>query len=118
MTARAHIGFAQDVIPQGRICTPTRGSDAHLVCGEWSDPQVTCYGLARRQSHTLSSLQVTNGQRVICVDFGFTGDSYRQLNQILYKSSIDLLGSLCRRYIRRVEEQFPVDCVLARDCTE
>ena len=104
MTTRADIGFAQDVIPQGSIATPTRGSDAHLVCGEWGDPQVTCHDLARRQSHTLSSLQVTNRERMIDLDFGFTSDSYRQLNQGLYKLSINLLGSLCRHGIRRVEE--------------
>ena len=50
--------------------------------------------------------------------FGFAGDSYRQLNQGLYKFSINFLGSLCRLGTARVEEQFPVNRVLARYCTE
>ena len=56
LTARADVGFAQDVILKRCIATPTRGSYAHVVCGEWSYPQVACHSLARGQSHTLTSL--------------------------------------------------------------
>ena len=76
------------------------------------------HGLARRQADTLPSLQVTNGERMIGLDFGFAGDSYRQLNQGLYKFSINFFPSLCRLGTARVEEQFPVNRVLARYCTE
>ena len=62
MTALADVGFAQDVVPQRSLATPTRGSDAHLVCGEGSDSEVTGHGLARWQPDTLPSLQVTNGE--------------------------------------------------------
>src|ERR1700734_1926665 len=55
---------------------------------------------------------------MIGLDFGFTGNRYRQLDQGLYKLSINLLGSLCRLSTRRVEEMFPVNHVVARYCTE
>jgi hypothetical protein len=118
MTTRADVGLAQDVIPKGRIATPTRGSNAHLVRGEWSSSQVACHAFARGQSHTLPSLQVANGERMMGLDFCFTGDRYRQLNQGLHKFSIYLLGSLCRLCTLRVKEQFSVDRVLARYGTE
>jgi hypothetical protein len=62
------------------------------------------HGLARRQADTLPPLQVTNGERMIGLDFGFAGDSYRQLNQGLYKFSINFFGSLCRRGTAPIEE--------------
>src|ERR1039457_3287416 len=118
MTTLADIGLAQDVIPKGCLATRTRGSDAHLVRGEWSYSQVACHGLARGQSHTLPSLQVTNGERMIGLNLGFTGDRYRQFDQGLYKFSVHLLGSLRPLGTRRVKEQFPVDRMLARYSTE
>lgn len=47
MTTRADVGFAQDVIPERRIPSPTRRSDAYCVCGEWIYPQMTRHYLTR-----------------------------------------------------------------------
>ena len=41
---------------------PARGSDADLLLGKWCNPDVTSYGLARRQAHTLPALQITDGK--------------------------------------------------------
>jgi hypothetical protein len=113
MSARASVGFAENVVPQRSLATPTRGSEANLFFGERDDSDVT-HRLAGWQPDALPSLQVTDGERMIVFNLSFTGDGYRQLNQCSHKPSIDFLGSLCRCRGGRVEEQRPVDKVLAR----
>jgi hypothetical protein len=114
MTTCTDIRFAQNVVPQRRLATPTRGRDGNLFRGEWSDSDVTGHSLARRQPDTLPSLQVTNGERMIVFDFAFTGDGYGQLNECSHKLSIDFLGPLCGCRTGCVEEQPPVDRALTR----
>ena len=114
MTARTSVGFAENVVPQRSLATPTRGSETNLFFGERDDSDVTSHRLAGWQPDALPSLQVTDGERMIVFNLAFTGDGYRQLNECSHKPSIDFLGSLCRCRAGRVKEQRPVDKVLAR----
>lgn len=118
MTTCEDVRFAENVVPQRRLATPTRRSNADLLCGERSGSKVAGQGLARRQADTLSSLQVTNGEGMIGFNFALTSDRYRQLNECLHKLSIDLLRPLRECRTRCIEEQRPIDYVLARYSTE
>jgi hypothetical protein len=51
---------------------------------------------------------------MVIFDLAFTGDSYRQLNECADELSIHFLGALRRWRTGHVEEQCPVDRVLAR----
>jgi len=62
MTSCRGVGFAENVIPQRSLATPTRGSKANLLCGERGDSDVTGHRLARWQADALPPLQVTYGE--------------------------------------------------------
>jgi hypothetical protein len=96
MTSCRGVGFAENVIPQRSFATPTRGSKANVLRGERGDSDVTGHVLTRWQSDALTSLQVTDGERMIVFDLALTGDSYRQLNKGSHKLSIDFLAPLRR----------------------
>ena len=91
MTTCTDVGFAEDVIPKGSLALPARGSDANLLRSERSNSDVTGHSLARRESDTVTALQVTNGERMIVLNLALTGDGYRQLDECSHQLPIDSL---------------------------
>jgi hypothetical protein len=89
-----------------------------MLRGERSDSDVTGNGLARRQSDTLASLQITNGERMIFLDLALAGDSYWQSDECSHKLSIDFLCPLRRCHTGSVEEQRPVDGAFTWYCAK
>src|SRR5260370_40365266 len=81
MTSCAGVAFAENVVPQRSLTPPARGGDANLLRSERGDTHVTGHSLARRKPHTLTALQVTDGERMIGFDLALTGDGYLPLHE-------------------------------------
>src|SRR4029434_6500247 len=76
-----NIRFAEDVVPEGRLRGPSHGIQTDLVTGQRRDADMSGHHLSRWQSDTLTSLKVTDSQRVELGDHVFAGNGNRQMDQ-------------------------------------
>src|SRR5437588_9553309 len=118
MTSCTDIGFAENVVPQRSVTLPLRGGDPNLLGIQRGDSNVTRHGFARWQPDTLSSLQVTDGERVVILNLALAGDSYWQLNECSHQLPVDFLRPLRRCHTWCIEEQCPIDRPFMRYRTE
>ena len=105
--ACTRVGFTENVIPQRSLASPTRGGDANLLRRERRNSHVTRDALARRQTHALSALQITDGERVIIFDFALSSHGHRQFDKRAHQLSIYFLAALrsCRPDASRNSDQ-------------
>src|SRR5262252_8072328 len=87
MTARTSVGFAENVVPQRSLATPTRGSETNLFFREGrfrcDEPP------PRRMAARRLALAAGHGRRANDSLQSRIGDGYRQLNECSHKPSID-----------------------------
>src|SRR5438552_5708764 len=109
MTSCTDIGFAENVVPERSLALPPHRGDPNLLGIQRGDSNVTGHGLASREPDTLSTVQVTDGERMIVLDLALTGHTYWQLNECSHQLPVDFLRPLRRCHTWCVEEQCPVD---------
>src|SRR5450755_991039 len=109
LAVMAHLGLAQDVVPERRLTLPTELAQANLLRSKRSDAHHPGNCLAGGQGESLATNEVAVGKRVLFRSLCRANYRLRQVDQRMSEYSVDALTSLRRAVSIDIEEVSPVD---------